>query len=65
MAVTNIAARLEGAGEPGQVLICESTYQLVRDEVDCTPRGDLDCKGVHFPVPVYAVRGLLDGIAGT
>lgn len=58
--VTNIAARLEGAAEPGQILISETAYQLVHDEVDCTPRGGLDCKGVHAPVPVYAVRGVLD-----
>jgi len=58
--VTNIAARVEAGAEAGQILISESTYQLVRDEVDCTPRGGLDCKGVHYPVPVYAVHGLLD-----
>lgn len=56
--VTNIAARLQEAAEPGQILICETTYQLAREEVDCAPRGELDCKGVHYAVPVYAVRGL-------
>lgn len=56
---TNIAARLEGAAEPGQILISETAYQLIRDEVDCTPRGGLDCKGVHFAVPVYVVLGTL------
>lgn len=61
--VTNIAARVESAAEPGQILISETTYQLVRDEADCTPRGGLDCKGVHFPVLVYAVRGTLDSSA--
>lgn len=54
---TNIAARLEVAAEPGQILISETAYQLIRDEVDCTPRGGLDCKGVHFAVPVYVLLG--------
>ena len=29
----NVASRLEGLGAPGSILISESTYQLVKDEV--------------------------------
>ena len=54
---TNIASRIESAAEPGQILISEATYQLASDQINCEPKGEVDCKGVHFPVKVYAPRG--------
>jgi len=51
---TNIASRIEHAAEPGEILISDATYQLISDAIPCEPRGEVDCKGVHFPVPVYA-----------
>jgi class 3 adenylate cyclase len=52
---TNIAARLQSACEPGEVLLSEASWALVRDEVPCELRGEVACKGVHFPVRAYAV----------
>ncbi len=40
----NIAARLEQHGEAGKVNISESTYHLVKDVFDCTPRGAIHAK---------------------
>ena len=37
----NVAARLEQAAEPGEVLIGRRTLQLVRDAVDAEPVGPL------------------------
>jgi|GEM_PF-1092529 len=50
---TNIAARIESAAEPGTILIADPTWQLIRDEISCTAKGEVQCKGVHFPVKVY------------
>jgi class 3 adenylate cyclase len=41
----NVAARLEQAADPGQTLLGESTYRLVRDAVDVEPVDPLSVKG--------------------
>ena len=53
---TNIASRIESAARPGEILISEASWQLVNDTVACEPRGEVECKGVHFPVKVYAPK---------
>lgn len=53
---TNIAARIQSHCAPDSMLIGDPTWQLVRDTVDCEPQGTVACKGVHFPVAVYAPR---------
>lgn len=50
---TNIASRIQAAAEPGSIWISDATYQLVREEFDFKPRGELDCKGVHYSVKVF------------
>jgi class 3 adenylate cyclase len=42
---TNTAARLEQTAGPGEILIGESTYRLVRDAVTVEPAGPLELKG--------------------
>jgi class 3 adenylate cyclase len=41
----NVAARLEQAASPGEILLGDSTYRLVRDAVDAGAAGALDLKG--------------------
>jgi class 3 adenylate cyclase/tetratricopeptide (TPR) repeat protein len=41
----NVAARLEQAADPGQILVGESTYRLVRDAVEALPVEPLSVKG--------------------
>lgn len=41
----NTAARMEQNSEAGKVNISESTYQLVKDEFTCFPRGSITAKG--------------------
>ncbi len=41
----NTANRMESAGEAGKVNISESTYELVKDDFQCTPRGKVMAKG--------------------
>lgn len=54
---TNIAARLEAHCEPGDVLVSDSTWLLLHDRISCEPRGEVQCKGVRDPVPVYSPIG--------
>jgi class 3 adenylate cyclase/tetratricopeptide (TPR) repeat protein len=49
----NVAARLEQAARPGDVLIGQSTLGLVRDAADVEPIEPLELKGKAEPVPAY------------
>lgn len=51
----NIAARIQSQCEPGKVLIGRTTWLLVRDEIACTPKGELELKGLRNPMPAYEV----------
>lgn len=41
----NVASRMESHGEPGRIQISEATWELVRDDFECIPRGKIDVKG--------------------
>jgi adenylate cyclase len=41
----NLAARMEGLAEPMQIVISESTWQLIRDEFTCGDLGQVEVKG--------------------
>jgi guanylate cyclase len=41
----NIASRMESHGLGGAVQITQSTYQLIKDEFTCEPRGTVNVKG--------------------
>lgn len=40
----NIAARMESACKAGKINISDATYQKIRYDFDCNPRGELDVK---------------------
>ncbi|MBW8879822.1 MAG: adenylate/guanylate cyclase domain-containing protein, partial [Acidobacteria bacterium] len=41
----NTASRMESYGAPGRIQITRSTYELLRDEFECEPRGTITVKG--------------------
>jgi adenylate cyclase len=41
----NMASRMESHGTPGDIQITKPTWELVRDEFECRPRGLIDVKG--------------------
>ncbi len=49
----NVAARLQQAAAPGEVLIAETTRALVGDAVDIEPVEPLVLKGKSEPVPAF------------
>ena len=49
----NVAARLQQAAAPGEVLIGEATLELVRDAVEVEPVEPLELKGKAEPVPSF------------
>ncbi len=41
----NTASRMESSGEIGKVNISETTYELIKNEFQCSFRGEIDAKG--------------------
>jgi class 3 adenylate cyclase len=52
---TNLAARLEAACEPGQILISHTTWALIKEELPCLEMGEIQVKGFHRPLRTYRV----------
>jgi adenylate cyclase len=55
----NLGARICGVAKAGEVLISQETYDLIKDEVEVTPRSGVHLKGIDHAVTVYAVDRLL------
>jgi len=51
----NVAARLEAAAGPGQILISERTFPMLKDPVEVEAMGDFRVKGIHSPLKTYQV----------
>jgi class 3 adenylate cyclase/tetratricopeptide (TPR) repeat protein len=57
----NVAARLEQHAPPGEALLGESTYRLVRDAVTTEPAEPVVAKGKSQPVAAFRLTGLVEG----
>lgn len=53
----NTASRLESAAKPDQILISYETFVLVSKTVVCRKQGQIDVKGIAYPVMTYSVLG--------
>jgi guanylate cyclase len=53
----NMASRMESHGTPGDIQITKPTWELLRDEFECHPRGVVDVKG-KGPVETWQLVGL-------
>jgi class 3 adenylate cyclase/tetratricopeptide (TPR) repeat protein len=58
----NVAARLEQAAQPGEVLLGAETFSLVRDEVDVEALESLALKGKSEPVRTYRLLSMRLGV---
>ncbi|MCP4446759.1 MAG: FHA domain-containing protein [Myxococcales bacterium] len=59
----NLAARLCGVAERGQILLSENTYQVVRDAICVKPLPPVTVKGKRAPQNIYEVQGRRRGTA--
>ena len=57
----NVAARLEQAAAPGEILIGEQTFRLVRASVEAQPIDPLTVKGKSEPVAAHRLVVVLGG----
>ncbi|MFH1701613.1 MAG: adenylate/guanylate cyclase domain-containing protein [Candidatus Zixiibacteriota bacterium] len=53
----NLASRLETTCVPDKITISHSTYSLIKNEIECVPRGMIEVKGIIEPVKIYEVVG--------
>src|SRR5918994_4929971 len=60
----NVAARLEQAATPGEILLGDPTYRLVKDAVEVEAIDPLALKGKEERVPVYRLIAVSAGVAG-
>jgi class 3 adenylate cyclase len=56
--VTNLAARLCGEAQGGQILISQRVHAAVSEIADTEPLGELNLKGFLRPMAVFRVSGL-------
>lgn len=55
----NTSARLEANAKAGQILISESTYNHVKDQILATPLGGIKVKGKETLIQIYQVEGIV------
>jgi class 3 adenylate cyclase/tetratricopeptide (TPR) repeat protein len=60
----NAAARLQQHAEPGEILLAESTFRLVRDSVDADQMVPIEVRGKQDAVGAYRLVALRDGSDG-
>ncbi len=58
----NLAARLESACPPNEILISYETYAHVKDEIECLEEGQIDVKGMSRPVSTHRVIDLYENL---
>ena len=56
----NTASRLEAIASPGEILISYETFAQVQDRVRCEEHGQVEVKGIAYPVTTYQVDGLFE-----
>jgi class 3 adenylate cyclase len=59
----NLAARLQAAAAPGEVVIAASTWRLVGRMFDCRALGAIEGNGLPQPVQAWQVRGEAAGVS--
>ena len=60
----NVAARLQTAAAPGEILIGSATHALVRDAVEVGPAASMTLKGKTDPVVAYRLDQVIAGAEG-
>ena len=56
--VTNLAARLCGAADRGQILVAQRVFSAVEEHAAGEPVGDLDLRGFSRPVRAFDIKSM-------
>jgi class 3 adenylate cyclase/tetratricopeptide (TPR) repeat protein len=58
----NLAARLQQAAAPGEILVGDSAYRLTQGQIEVEDAGPLELRGFRKPIPAYRAIAALDGL---
>ena len=58
----NTASRLEHVAMPGEIVISYETFALVRDQIRCEEHGEIEVKGIAYPIATYTVLDTLENL---
>lgn len=58
----NLTSRLESNAEPDQILLSQSTYALIKKEINCEKKEEIVVKGLSYPIQTYQVQDFHDKI---
>lgn len=58
----NLAARLQAAAHPDEILIADETYRLIKDEFVCVPKEPMQLKGLSEPIQTWQIIDKYTGI---
>ena len=61
----NVAARLQQAAKPGEILIGEAAYRLTHGRIEADQAGPLELRGFRTPIPAYRAVASVDGALPT
>ncbi|MGB5692653.1 MAG: adenylate/guanylate cyclase domain-containing protein [Flavobacteriaceae bacterium] len=57
----NVASRMESNSEPGRINVSENTYQLIKEEFDCSFRGEIEAKNRGSLKMYFVEEGKVNG----
>jgi class 3 adenylate cyclase/tetratricopeptide (TPR) repeat protein len=60
----NVAARLQQAAAPGEILVGDAAYRLTQGAIEVEEAGPLELRGFRKPIPAYRALAALDGLPG-
>lgn len=52
--VVNVASRMETSANPGDVMLTQTTYEEIKNYIQCTKLGNIQVKGKKDPIPAYS-----------
>ena len=59
----NTASRMESHAQPGTIQVSQATYELIKDDFRCTPRGPIEVKGKGILETWYLESGRSGGVS--
>src|SRR6266498_4161767 len=60
-AAVNVAARLQQAAAPGEILVGEAAHRLTQGRIESEDAGPLELRGFRKPIPAFRALAALDG----
>lgn len=60
----NVASRMETTAKPGEILLTSSTFDEIKDYVNCTPLGGIQVKGKKEAIMTYSADNMKEGVVG-